>query len=418
MNGTEITLLLYNLALLPVVFFSVFFLIMTIISLIVDKKPDSKLPRLTKFPFVTVQIPTYNDLVALRCVKACQEFTYPKEKYEIMIVDDSTDQKVTSTLKKYAKKHGLVFVHRDNRDGYKPGALKECMHLVNGEIITLFDSDFIPHKDFLQQIIRPFTDPKVAIVQGRWSFINTNKNLITRFASYILMVQHHIFMPINNKANVVFLCGTAGAIRTKILNEVGGWNAHSITEDMDLSVKILSKGYKNVYLPFDTPNEVPETLESFLKQQMRWSFGGVRVFLDNAKKILYKSKLNLQQRLLISFMTMGNLVAPLVLLMTVLGFMGWFSGDIKLFGLTDFMQLILKFVYTSGFLVMAGVMLYKHKNLNDFPKLVLATFSISLILATANSIAIYKAIFRKDKPLYGNNSSWIVTPKKGNEEYK
>jgi uncharacterized BrkB/YihY/UPF0761 family membrane protein len=139
---------------------------------------------------------------------------------------------------------------------------------------------------------------------------------------------------------------------------------------------------------------------------------------DNIKRIVLKSKLTISQRFLISFWTLGTLIAPIVILMTILGFLGWFSGDIELFGLTDVAQFFLKFVYTSGFLILGAVMLYKQRSLKEFPKLVLATLSISLILAAANSIAAYKAFFRKDKPLYGNNSSWIVTPKKGNDEVK
>lgn len=424
MTAHETTLLIYNLAILPVIFFSVLFIIMTMISLFIDRpRKQQRLgtaPKLEQYPFLTVQVPTFNDPIAIRCLKACLKFTYPKDRYEIMIVDDSTKPETVQRLQRFAKQHANVrFFHRENREGYKPGALKEVHQHVKGEILVLFDADFIPRKDFLQRIAKPFEQADVAVVQGRQGFLNSKKNLVTRWATYLLQVHHFILMPINHRVNSVFFCGTAGAIRKAAMDSVGGWNTTSITEDSDLSVRMLAKGWRHVYLDFETPSEVPVTIESFLKQQMRWCFGNTRVFFDQWKQILWKRGLSLKQRLMIIYFTLGNLVAPVVILMTIAGFMGWFTGDLQLFGLGEVAEFFLKFFYTAGFLAMGFVMLWKRRAPGEFGHLLLAAISLGLILAVANTMAIYKALFQKDKPLFGSKkNSWICTPKTGNEQFR
>jgi cellulose synthase/poly-beta-1,6-N-acetylglucosamine synthase-like glycosyltransferase len=417
MTPYEMTLILYNAALLPVLFFSILFILLTLVSIFLDPRRKQRLaraPKLKRYPFITVQVPTFNDPIALRCLEACLNFTYPKHRYEIMIIDDSTKTETVAALQAFAKRHKNVsFFHRKNREGYKPGALRAAHPHVKGELLTLFDADFVPRKDFLQRIAKPFEQENVAIVQGRQGFLNLKENLVTRWAAYLLQVHHYIVMPINNKVNSVFFCGTAGAIRKSAMDSVGGWNQESITEDSDLSVRLLAEGWQNVYLDVETPSEVPNTIEAFVKQQMRWCFGNTRVFFDQWKLILYKRGLTLGQRLMITYFTLGNLVAPVVILMTIAGFMGWFSGELTLFGLNDVAEFFLKFFYTAGFLVMGFVMLFKRRAPGEFGHLLLAAISLGLILAAANSVAVYKAIFQKEKPLFGNKNSWICTPKEG-----
>ena len=279
-------------------------------------------------------------------------------------------------------------------------------------------ADFLPDKDFLRKIVVPFTDKKVAVVQARQGFLNTDVNLISRFAAYLLMTYHTIVMPINNRLNTVFFCGTAGAIRKSALVKAGGWNIRSITEDSDLSVKILSKGYRNVYMKFETPSEVPTTFEALIKQQMRWTFGNIRVFFDHASSILWKKGLTLKQRIMITFITLSSIIAPAVILMTLAGASGWFLGDPQLFQTSQLFDFFIKFFYTGGFLLMGFMTLYKRRSLSDFPKLVLAALSVSIVLSFVNSVAVYKALFRKDKQLFpSKKNSWICTPKSGNAAY-
>lgn len=408
----DIALFVYNLTLLPIIFFSVLFITLTIINLFFQEKKEIKFKNMDKLPFITVQIPTYNDPVAERCIKQCMKFDYPKDKYEIIIADDSTSMDTQTLLAKFADENpGFVkYVYRNNRQNFKAGALKNSMKFARGEFIVIFDADWIPKKDFLKKVIKPFSDPKVAIVQTRQGVYNKKSNLITRFASYLLIVYHTIIMPINNKINCVFFCGTAGAIRRTAFEKVGGWNLNSITEDSDLSVHLLLRGYKTVYLDFETPSEVPATFESFLKQQMRWCYGNARVFVDNAHSILLKKGLTLKQRAMIIFITLGNVAAPFVFIMTVAGFSGWFLGELTLFVIGDFITLMTRLLLTAGFLVIGLVALHKSKLLKEFPYLILSVFTLGIVLAAANSVAFFKAISNK-------RLSWFCTTKEANEQF-
>jgi len=408
MTPQDITLFIYNLTLIPMTFFSILFIIIATVNILFIRDDKKRYPKLDKLPFITVQIPTFNDPIGARCVEHCLAFDYPVNKFEIMIVDDSTSKATQALLKGYAKKHRHVrYVHRENRVGYKPGALRDAMPYTKGELIVVFDADWKPEKGFLKRVVKPFADPKVAIVQTRQGFYNHKENLIARFAAYTLMIYHSMIMPINNKANTVFFCGTAGAIRKSAFDEVGGWNIHSITEDADLTVRLLLRGYQTVYISSTTLSEVPTTFEGFIRQQMRWCYGNTRVFMDNAKDILFHPNLTLKQRLLIMYITLGNVIAPVVVLMTFFGFAGWFLGDPALFNIQDMINLLARFMLTVGFLVIGLLTLYRLKKTQEFKYLVASVFTVGLVLAVANSIAFSKALMNKEL-------SWFCTPKNDN----
>lgn len=410
MTPHEFTLLMYNLSLFPIIFFSVLFLFLTLLRLFIgnDKKENHK--KMKDIPFISVQIPAYNDPIAERCVKKCMEFDYPKDKYEIIIADDSTSPETGALLKRLSNEnHGFVkYVHRNSREHFKPGALKNAMNVTKGDIIVIFDADWIPEKNFLKRIIEPFSDPKVALVQTKQGFYNKNTNLITRFAAYVLMIYHDIIMPINNRINCVFFCGTAGAIRRSAFEEAGGWNLNSITEDCDLSVNLLLRGYKSVYLDIETPSEVPATFEGFVKQQMRWCYGNTRVFFDNAFRILFGKGIALRQRAMIVYITLGNIIAPVVVLMTIFGFAGWFIGEPTLFSFSDVTNLMARGIYTAGFISMGFFTLCKKKQLSEFHYLVASAFTIGIIIAVANTIAFFKAAAN-------SKLGWYCTPKSAND---
>ena len=412
MEPQDVALLIYNLTLLPIVFFSILFIILALLNIFIDKRKEDKVAELKELPFITVQVPTYNDPVAERCIRHCLEFNYPKDKYEIIIADDSTNLETQNLLARFEEQNsGFVkYIHRDNREGFKAGALKNSMKYARGEFIVICDADWMPGKDFLSKVIMPFSDPSVAIVQTRQGFYNKDSNIITRFAAYLLMVYHTIIMPISNRVNCVFFCGTAGAIRRSIFEKVGGWNLNSLTEDSDLTIKILLNGYKTVYLDFATPSEVPATFESFLRQQMRWCYGNARVFFDNALKVLFKRGITLRQRAMILFVTLGNIAAPLVFIMTIAGFSGWFLGEPKLFSFNDIIDMAIRFFLTAGFLIIGIIALHKNKALKEFPYLILALLTIGIVLSVANSIAFFKAAFNKQ-------ISWFCTAKDANSKF-
>ena len=407
----DFTLMVYNIALIPMIFLSVLFLMLSFISLFTNENKQRKYGEPANLPFVSVQVPTFNDPIAARCIRKCMKFDYPKDRYEIIIADDSTNVKTQQRLKRFEKDNPnfIKYIHRTNREGFKPGALKNAMSITKGEIIVLFDSDWIPGKGFLKEIIKPFSDKRMAIVQTKQGFYNYKTNVITRFAAYTLMAYHTIMMPLNNRINCVFFCGTAGALRRSAFDEVGGWNTSSITEDSELSVKLLRKGYRSVYLDIETPSEVPDTYEGFIKQQMRWCYGNTRVFLDKFYDILFGKGLSLKQRFMITYLTLGNVVAPIVIVMTLFGLGGWFLGEPGLFNWNDLISFAVRFAYTAGFLIMGTVTLYKRKQVKEILHLVYASFTIGLILSMWNSYAFFKA-------LINSKLHWFCTPKSDNQK--
>ncbi|MBI1935197.1 glycosyltransferase [Candidatus Woesearchaeota archaeon] len=408
MTPHELTLFLYNLTLMPIIFFSILFIFLSFANLFIYKE-GKRYKKLKELPFISVQIPAYNDPVADRCVNQCLGFDYPKEKYEIIIVDDSTNAKTRQALKRHAAENpSLVkYLHRNNRENFKAGALQNAMKISKGDIIVIFDADWIPEKDFLKKIVRPFSDPKVAIVQAGQGFYNKDKNLITRFGAYLLTIYHSIIMPINNRIGCVFFCGTAGAIRRSAFLEAGGWNAESLTEDSDLTINLLLKGWDSVYLDFETQSEVPETFEGFIKQQMRWCYGNARAFFDNAFSILFGKKLSFGRKMMVAYLTLGNIVAPVVVLMTMFGLAGWFIGDLNLFTISDFITLLSRLFFTSGFLLIGMLALYRKGQLSEFPYLLLSSVTLGIVLAAANSMAFFRAVINS-KP------RWFCTPKAAN----
>lgn len=409
MTPQEIALFAYNLSLVPIIFFSVLFILLSVVNLSLQGKAKAKYKPAKNLPFVSVQIPTFNDPIAARCVRRCMALDYPRDKYEIIIADDSTNRATQELLKEFANRNSgfIKYLHRANRDNFKAGALNNALNITKGEIIVIFDSDWMPKRDFLKRIIRPFSDPKVAIVQSGQGIYNRNSNLITRFAAYLMMIYHSIIMPINNRLNCVFFCGTSGAIRKSAFIRAGGWNLNSITEDSDLTVNLLLMGYKSVYLDFETPSEVPDTYEGFLKQQMRWCYGNARAFFDNASGILFKKGLGLRRRMMITYVTLGNVIAPIIVTMTLFGFAGWFLGELNLFTIHDFTKFALTFFYTSGFLFMGIIAMSRKNQLKELHFLLLSALTLGIVLSVANSIAFIRAVANK-------KLQWYCTPKKSN----
>jgi cellulose synthase/poly-beta-1,6-N-acetylglucosamine synthase-like glycosyltransferase len=222
------------------------------------------------------------------------------------------------------------------------------------------------------------------------------------------MMYHSIMMPINNRINCVFFCGTAGALRKSALEDVGGWTPGSVTEDSDLSVRLLMKGYRTVYLESETPSEVPDTFDSFIRQQMRWCYGNARVFFDNFWKILTNRTLKVRQKVMIAFITLANASAPFVVIMTFFGLSGWFIGEPNLFNWHDIIVLVSRFFFTAGFLLMGLLTLYRYKAVKEFGYFVLSSFTVGIVLAVANSFAFVKAMFN-------SKLHWFCTPKTANE---
>jgi cellulose synthase/poly-beta-1,6-N-acetylglucosamine synthase-like glycosyltransferase len=402
----EINLLIYNLSILPVIFFSLFFYTL-LFSKVTLKMPSLKFKkRVTDWPFVTIQLPVYNDPVIERCIRSCLRLDYPKNKLQIIVADDSTDAITMGVVDKFKGKVDIL--RRKNRNGFKAGALNNALNYTKGDIIVLFDSDWIPPRNFLKRIVKPFlVDKKIAAVQGKMKYINPYMNIVTKFATSLMSVFYNVWVPVQNFIGCPFFGGTCGAVRKDVLIEVGGWNENSLTEDADLSIRILKRGYKIVFLEnLKSAGELPYTLLSFLKQQGRWAYGQTRVFVEFWKDIFFNKSFNLLQRIILTFTTFGYVCAPFVVIMVITGQLGWILGTPKPFEISDFIKFVSVFMYTSGFLVVAVYSIKREDlNIGTF-SIIFASLTIGVVLAITNSISFVRA-------LLGLRTAWFRTPKWG-----
>ncbi len=256
-----------------------------------------------QLPFVTIQLPIFNELfVVERLLENITQFDYPKDRFEIQLLDDSTDETLDiskAQVEKY-KKLGfdISLQHRVDRSGYKAGALKNGMLTAKGEFIAIFDADFLPRKDFLRSTIPHFNNPEVGVVQTRWQHINQDYSIITKLQAMQLNVHFTVEQQGRKAGNYLLqFNGTAGVWRRNTIDDAGGWEADTLTEDLDLSYRAQLKGWEIVYLEkFGSPAELPVEMNGLKSQQFRWMKGGA----ENARKILptvWKSELPMSKKI-------------------------------------------------------------------------------------------------------------------------
>ena len=240
-------------------------------------------------PRVTVQLPIYNErYVVGRLIKAVSALDYPRDRLEIQLLDDSTDDsaEIVEQLVTHYQQQGVSIVHlrRSNRNGFKAGALREGMEKASGEFFAIFDADFIPPPDFLRKTIPYFLNRKVGMVQARWGHINADYSLLTRAQS--IGIDSHFSIEQGARAwSGLFLNfnGTAGIWRRQAISEAGGWHADTLTEDMDLSYRAQLAGWQLKYLlEVACPAELPVQVSAFKSQQFRWAKGSIQT----ARKII------------------------------------------------------------------------------------------------------------------------------------
>ncbi|HLB70314.1 MAG TPA: FG-GAP-like repeat-containing protein [Candidatus Methanoperedens sp.] len=250
-----------------------------------EKIPDAQ----SGFPIVTIQLPVYNELyVVERLIRQVAKIDYPGDRLEIQVLDDSTDE-TTGIIERCIKElrcRGLNIysLHRNKRDGYKAGALRDGMKCAKGEFIAVFDADFIPDPDFLKKCIPYFSDPSVGMVQTRWGHINEDYSLLTRILA-IGIDGHFLIEQGARHSKGLFLNfnGTAGIWRKRCIDESGGWQDDTLTEDLDLSYRAQLLGWKLVFLDdVVSPAEVPVQINALKRQQFRWAKGSIQC----AKKLL------------------------------------------------------------------------------------------------------------------------------------
>ncbi len=283
---------------------------------------EEELP--SNLPNVTIQLPIYNEMYVIkRLIKSVCNIDYSKEKLEIQVLDDSTDntqQIAKSLVEKYREKgYDIQYIHRDNRQGFKAGALKYGLSLAKGEFVAIFDADFIPNRDFLKKTIPHFKNPKVGCVQTRWEHLNENYSMMTKALALALDGHFAIEQQVRNKAGFfINFNGTAGIWRKETIIDAGNWQDDTLTEDMDLSFRAQLKGWKFIFLnDVTSPAELPADINALKTQQFRWTKGAV----ETAKKILpevFKSNIPLKIKLECFVHLTSNIVFPFIILVAIL----------------------------------------------------------------------------------------------------
>jgi len=273
---------------------------------------------------VTIQLPLYNELyVVERLIIAVCEIDYPKDKLEIQVLDDSTDETVdiASGIVEQKKKEGfdIIYLHRTNRQGFKAGALKEGLKVAKGSFVAIFDADFIPSKDFLKKTLPYFSDEKAGMVQTRWEHLNGNYSILTKAQALALDGHFVIEQTVRNKAGFfINFNGTGGVWRKSCIEDAGNWHSDTLTEDLDLSYRAQLNGWRFVFLKdITSPAELPSEINALKAQQFRWTKGAI----ETAKKILplvWKSKIPMRVKLQSTFHLTNNIVFPFILLAAIL----------------------------------------------------------------------------------------------------
>jgi cellulose synthase/poly-beta-1,6-N-acetylglucosamine synthase-like glycosyltransferase len=368
--------------------------------------------KFEQLPRITVQLPIYNErYVVERLLEEVSKMEYPKELLQIQVLDDSTDDThaFTEGLVRDYQAAGvpIEYRHRTNRDGFKAGALQEGMRTATGELIAIFDADFIPPRDFLTRTVHYFADPGVGVVQTRWSYLNRYYSLLTEVEGMLLDGHFVIEHGARCGSNLFFnFNGTAGILRAKMIEDAGGWQHDTLTEDSDLSYRAQLKGWRFVYVPsIECPSELPVDTYGFQVQQSRWAKGLTQVAIKLLPQIL-RAKIPLRVKAEAFFHLTPNISYPLMLIvsglmlpvMIVRFYMGWFQM------LTIDMPLIIaSFWSISAFYLVAQQQLFP-KSWKRSLLLMPALMAAGIALTVINTKAVLEAIF-------GIKSAFARTPK-------
>jgi cellulose synthase/poly-beta-1,6-N-acetylglucosamine synthase-like glycosyltransferase len=375
-----------------------------------DKEPKDG-PSLDPLPVVTIQLPLYNEMyVADRLIDAVCAIEYPRELLEIQVLDDSTDETrgiADAAVRRWsAQGVDIKYIHRRNRTGYKAGALEEGLKVARGEFVGIFDADFIPTADFLIRLMPHFTDPKVGMVQARWGHINADYSLLTKIQA-ILLDGHFILEHGGRHRGGRFFNfnGTAGVWRRSAIDDAGGWQHDTLTEDLDLSYRAQLRGWQFVFVPgLIAPAEVPVEMNAFKSQQHRWAKGSIQTCRKLLPRIL-RSDLPFGVKAEAFFHLTANFNYILMCILSVLMFpsmvirynMGWYEMlliDIPLF-----------FAATFSFCNFYTVCQREiHTDWRARIKYVPFLMSVGIGLSVNNTRAVVEALFNKQ-------SEFARTPK-------
>lgn len=280
-----------------------------------------------ELPHVTIQLPMYNEsYVVERLIDRIVELNYPKDKLEIQVLDDSTDDTIDKAKAKveHYQKQGfdIQYIQRDNRVGFKAGALDYGLKDAKGEFVAIFDADFMPNVDFLMQAIPYFSSDKIGVVQSRWTYLNENYSFLTRLQTVILNTHFSVEQGGRNASGAyINFNGTAGIWRKSCIADAGGWEADTLTEDLDLSFRAQIKGWKFAYVhEIESPSELPVTLPAYRAQQFRWSKGAAECVRKNVRMLIKDKRPSSWAKLIGSFHLLNSSVYLIVVSFILLSF--------------------------------------------------------------------------------------------------
>ncbi|WP_028567226.1 glycosyltransferase [Salisaeta longa] len=366
------------------------------------------------WPVVTVQLPIYNEAeVVKRLIDACAALEYPRDRLEIQVLDDSTDhtkQRVARRVAYWqAKGLDITHVHRTDRTGYKAGALANGLQAARGSLIAVFDADFLPQATFLREMVPHFDAPDVGMVQARWGHINQDDSLLTKVQAFGLDTHFAIEQHVREQSDCFMnFNGTAGIWRKACIEDAGGWQHDTLTEDLDLSYRAQLKGWRFRYRPrVEVPAELPADINALRTQQFRWTKGAVETALKMAGRLWSSGQplrvkaegtMHLTAHFAFPFIVLAALThAPLLFLKNI----GYGPGELFFgimgFGLFGFVGFFLAQLFAQRALYPDWV-----ERLKLFPVFMAG----SMGLALSNTQALWQA-------LRGKKTAFVRTPKYG-----
>jgi cellulose synthase/poly-beta-1,6-N-acetylglucosamine synthase-like glycosyltransferase len=374
-------------------------------------------------PRITIQLPMYNeDTVAERIIRATCQIDYPRELLDIQVLDDSTDQSADIArlaCEEWASKgHPISYIHRDNREGYKAGALAAGLKTAKGEFVAIFDADFVPPKDILRNVVDYFIDDKIGMVQVRWDHLNRDASLLTRSQAIFLdghfVIEHTAR---NRSGRFMHFNGTAGVWRRTTIDDGGGWQHDTLTEDLDLSYRCQMKGWQFVYLPqYAAPAELPPEMIAFKQQAHRWTKGSMQTAIKLLPKILKSKSLPRTIKWEAFFHLTNTVVYPLMVLLTIMMYPAfvYVDGPIKHYtwgsALFSFSLFVLATCSASTFFVFAQKELFGReagwRSLMHLPMLMALGVGVCINNTKAVIEAVWSAIHKQP-------SEFVRTPKYG-----
>ena len=382
----------------------------------VDDSPKFDFLNSNEIPLVTIQLPVYNELYVMkRLLDNIVKLEYPKEKIEIQVLDDSTDESVVTTKQQINELQkteiDIQHIQRTNRKGFKAGALKEGLKIAKGEFIAIFDADFLPQKDWLLKTIPYFKDNKIGVVQTRWGHLNRDYSTLTKIQAFALDA-HFTLEQVgrNTKGHFINFNGTAGVWRKKCIIDAGNWEGDTLTEDLDLSYRAQLKKWKFKFLEeVKTPAELPIIISAARSQQFRWNKGGAENFQKMVKRVLLNNDISIKTKIHSVLHLLNSSMFFMILLVAVLSIpMLYIKNEYP--HLRSYFYMMSFFVVSSIIFFICYWYMFKKsygggiKNFVKYTGTFFTFFSLAMGFSLHNTIAVLEGHL-------GKKSEFVRTPK-------